>query len=523
MPKHTGPGPLVLDRPDDITRLRDVLDGLGYDFEHVRARIGTKQSADLGLSECDRPRLLRCTRSGDPLDTLIRVFLTGVPVPLEAFRRAVAPMSPEEWADLGLVEIEADRVWRLCVLKPIGPHMLVHDGPPIEGRPERDLVMGVTGSSLTLASVTVRPPMRSMLDLGTGSGYLALLAAAHSQRVTATDVNPRAVAAARFNAILNRKTNIETAQGSLFEPVGDRRFDLITSNPPFVVSPERELDYRDSGLERDAICERILRTAPNHLTEGGFAQVLCNWVRIRGQDWLARLSQWFEGSECDVWIIHRSSVEPGEYAQNWLSQGGFSPPDRFADDWERWIRYYDENEIEAIDVGLINLRRRAGGRNWLRVDRERDLDQCQGAGLLVGFATHDLLDSLNDDSALLDFKLLCRPELRLSQRLKPSESGWTVDGAECRLGQGLQFEGDMNPMVFHLLTLCRGQLSLSAVLSHVASRLGQDEEAIRNECLGAARSLVLQGFLWPAEVPLEPAAFDGPRAPAGGGSPDGCS
>ena len=261
MPNSAAAGPLAVARPDDICRVRDVLDGIAYDFEHVRARIGTKQSADLGLSALDRPRLLRCTKGGDPLDALIRVFLAGVPVPLEAFRRAVAPMSPGEWAGLGLVEIETDRVWRLFVLKPIGPHVLVHDAPPIEGRPQRDLVMGVSGSSLTLSSVTVRPPVRLMLDLGTGSGYLALLAAAHSQHVIAADVNPRAVAAARFNAILNRVTNIETAQGSLFEPVGDRRFDLITSNPPFVVSPQNDLVYRDSGLERDAICEQILRAA----------------------------------------------------------------------------------------------------------------------------------------------------------------------------------------------------------------------------------------------------------------------
>jgi SAM-dependent methyltransferase len=514
MPHDPAKGPLAVAHPDLIRRVRDVLDGVGYDFEHVRARIGTKQSADPGLSPEDRPRLLRCTRGGDTLDTLIRVFLVGVPVPLEAFGRAVAPMTTDEWAGLGLVEIESGKVWRRLVLKPTGPFILAHDGPPHEGTIDRDLVMGVSGSSLTLSSVTVRNSVRSMLDLGTGSGYLALLAAAHSQHVIATDLNPRAVAAARFNAILNRVTNLDTAQGSLFEPVGDRRFDLITSNPPFVVSPRNDLAYRDSGLERDAICERIVRGAPGHLTDGGFAQVLCNWVRIRGQDWLARISQWCDESECDVWIIHRSSVEPGEYAQNWLTQGGSSTPDRFANDFERWIRYYDEHEIEAIDVGLINLRRRTGGRNWLRVDRERDLDQCKGEGLLIGFAAHDLLDSLSDDCALLDFKLSCRPELRLSQRLRPSESGWTVEGADCRLVQGMQFEGEMNPLVFHLLTLCRGQLALSAVLSQVASRLGQGEDAIRSDCLNSARSLIVQGFLRPADIPLEPAGIEQPEKPA---------
>src|SRR5262249_49009465 len=151
--------------------------------------------------------------------------------------------------------------------------------------------------------------------------------------------------------------NVEVARGSLFEPTGELRFDLIGSNPPFVVSPRNDLIYRDSGLQGDAICERIIRGAPAHLAEGGFAQVLCNWVRIAGQDWLERLAGWFDGSECDAWIIQRWSIEPGDYAQHWLSQGASLQPDRYADDFGRWMDYYEEHRIEAIDTGLICLRR----------------------------------------------------------------------------------------------------------------------------------------------------------------------
>jgi hypothetical protein len=89
-------------------------------------------------------------------------------------------------------------------------------------------------------------------------------------------------------------------------------------------------------------------------------------------------------------------------------------------------------------------------------------------------------------------------EVRVSQRLGPTESGWMVERADCILGAGPRFEGEFNPLFFHLLTLCRGHLPLSAVLSQVACRLGQDEKAIRAECLDAVRSLVVQGFLQPA-------------------------
>src|SRR5438270_327403 len=76
------------------------------------------------------------------------------------------------------------------------------------------------------------------LDVGTGSGVQALLAARHAREVVATDVNPRALAYAELNAALNGFTNLECRAGSMFEPVAGETFDLITCNAPFVVSPE---------------------------------------------------------------------------------------------------------------------------------------------------------------------------------------------------------------------------------------------------------------------------------------------
>ena len=300
--------------------------------------------------------------------------------------------------------------------------------------------------------------------------------------------------------MLNRLENIEAAQGSLFEPAGDLRFDLIASNPPFVVSPEDGLMYRDSGLQFDAITEQIVRGAPGHLAEGGFAQVICNWVRIAGRDWVERLSGWFEGSDCDVWIVQGKSFEPGDYAQHWLGQTGPTPPDGFADDFDRWMGYYERNRIEAIDAGFISLRGAARGSNWMRVDRDAHLEQYSGASILRGFAAHDLVDRLEDDGALLATALRCGPDLSVAQRLQPAGSGWAVADAECTLVGGTRFVGEVSPLVFHLLTLCRGQMPLSDVLAQVAARLGRDAGEIRQEFLDAVRTLTVQGFLWPSEA-----------------------
>ena len=90
------------------------------------------------------------------------------------------------------------------------------------------------------------------------------------------------------------------------------------------------------------------------------------------------------------------------------------------------------------------------------------------------FAAQDLLERIGEDPQdLLDLRLRCRPELRMVQQLEPSDSGWVVENAQCMLGKGLEFEGRLDQAVFHVLTLCRGQLPLSAVLAQAAARTGQ--------------------------------------------------
>ena len=155
--------------------------------------------------------------------------------------------------------------------------MLARD-PPAEGTGalREDHVVGLNPPALLLARLTVRRRVRTVLDLGCGGGVQALLAARHADRVVGTDLNPRAVAFARFNARLNGVENAELRAGDLFAPVRGERFDLVVSNPPYVVSPETHLLFRDGGRPRDSLCAEIVRRAGDHLEEGGFATILVN-------------------------------------------------------------------------------------------------------------------------------------------------------------------------------------------------------------------------------------------------------
>ena len=119
-----------------------------------------------------------------------------------------------------------------------------------------------------------------MLDLCTGSGALALVAAREGAAdVTAVDASRRAVLAVRLNARLNR-LRVRALRGDLFEPLGGARFDVIVSNPPYVPGgdagpvagqPRRGFDAGDDGR---ALIDRVCAGLPAHLRPGGVALIV---------------------------------------------------------------------------------------------------------------------------------------------------------------------------------------------------------------------------------------------------------
>lgn len=112
-------------------------------------------------------------------------------------------------------------------------------------------------------------PLRA-LDLGTGSGASAVLAAARGARVVAVDLNPEAVRCARINAMLNRLEGaIDVRYGDLFAPVSGERFDLVTFNPPFFRGIPR--DDADLAWRSPDVLERFAAGLPEALAPGGTA------------------------------------------------------------------------------------------------------------------------------------------------------------------------------------------------------------------------------------------------------------
>lgn len=113
-----------------------------------------------------------------------------------------------------------------------------------------------------------------VLEIGTGTGVLALHAATRGARVTAVDVSWPAVATARLNAWLHRLP-LRVLHGDFEARTAGRHFDVVFSNPPYVPAPDDRLPSRgperawDAGLDGRAVIDRICVEAPSLLRPGG--------------------------------------------------------------------------------------------------------------------------------------------------------------------------------------------------------------------------------------------------------------
>jgi release factor glutamine methyltransferase len=131
-------------------------------------------------------------------------------------------------------------------------------------------------TSLLVGALSDEPlaPGARVLDIGTGTGALALAAARRGSRVTAVDVSWRAVCSARVNARL-AGLSVRIVRGNLFAPVAGQSFDLILANPPYVPAPDPQLPPRgparawDAGHDGRLVLDRICHGAPRRLRPGG--------------------------------------------------------------------------------------------------------------------------------------------------------------------------------------------------------------------------------------------------------------
>jgi release factor glutamine methyltransferase len=175
-------------------------------------------------------------------------------------------------------------------------------------------------------------PGVSVLDLCTGSGHLAVVAALAGASAYAIDVSRRSMLSVRLNAALNG-VRVTALRGDLFEPVAGRRFDVIVSNPPYLPHPDEELPQRglaraiDAGPRGRAFLDRICAQVGDHLAPGGVLLLVHSSV-CGERETIDALAA--HGLPTEVVYRHRGTLGPILQSRvDWLrSQGMLLPGDQ---------------------------------------------------------------------------------------------------------------------------------------------------------------------------------------------------
>jgi methylase of polypeptide subunit release factors len=493
-----------------IDRLREALNKAQYTVDGCLEVLGPTAYAALARNESVAASYA-VAREHSPTATLLKLFVlqervgrsaAEAALPLaDALAGGLVAEDPSDDSVRALVDIrpygESDVDWWL--VSDLGAGLVTGYSAPM--RP--DYVLGVGGASTTLAQLAVREQCERALDIGTGCGVQALHLSRHAEAVVGTDLNLRALDFARLTTELSvpdQARRIEFRGGSLFEPVAGEKFDLIVSNPPFVISPESSrgegrFTYRDSGLPGDELCRRFIEQAPAHLAEDGWCQILANWLHADAVDWRERVAPWIRGTGCDAWVVQREFQDPAEYAELWLRDAGDHGTPGYITRYQAYLDYFAENDIEGVGFGWIILRNTGAQFPTVRLEEVTgQIDQPLGAQVPAWFARHAFLRD-TDDVQLRGLAFSVAQDVTLEQRAETAGAGWQPKTTRIQHNSGLHRSGDIDPIGIALLGAADGERTLGDLLDRLAGDFGLAPELLRENGMETIRSLIEEGFL----------------------------
>jgi len=479
-----------------IAQLREDLTKADYTLDAVSERLGVAALSGLVRnSSVPAVRALSADRGAQA--DLIRLWLLGLPLQGSRVRELLA--GTDELLAADLLIAEGDLIRAEVELKPYGDEAfsgwICADATPLDGQvvqPRSDFVLGASPASTTLAQLIPRRRVGKALDLGTGCGIQALHLAAHCDQVVATDLNPRALELARITMGLSG-VEADLRLGSLYEPVAEDTFDLIVTNPPYVMSPPQHsgLVYREGSEAADGLMRRVVTEAASRLNHGGTLIVLGNWA-ITDQPWQQRLAEWVGPTHCDALVLQREVLDPYEYVELWLADAGLVGSPDYLDRYTEWVEYFAELGIAKVGMGWIALRDHGSDHPERRFE-----DWPHAVHQPVGEAFDDFFEAI--ELSRESDEALCRLTWRLHPRVIQETLGTpgAADPQHLVLRQQFGFGRAVEPgtALAAVVGACDGDLPLGVLIDAVASITGVDGLQLRSELLPLIRTLVSDGFL----------------------------
>lgn len=494
--------------PDVVDAIGADLRSAGYTTDGVAELLGADAGA--AFSRGLWWSALRATDRADAerqrLAVLVRLFLLGTDETPDLVQQVMPTASLDALVANGVVDTVGGNIRAALDIRPHGDGIrdffVVSDQDAAlrPGPVRHDHVLGIGGASISLAHAVVRNPVRRALDLGTGCGIQALHLDAHCEQIVATDTNERALTLAAATARLNGMA-WDLRRGSLFEPVAGERFDLIVSNPPFVVGTGAlDFQYRDSGMAGDALCSSLIEQLGDFLEPGGTAQIMANWIVRDGHDWRDRVSSWLADTGLHAWVVQREFADPVSYVSLWTSDAG-ELPEEAARRGGLWLDWFDAEGIAGVGMGMITVQApRIGEKrppDWVLEEITGADEQLTGPEVAAFFARREYLYDTTDDQ-LLSARLSTAPVFLEEQSL-PGPDGWQTVGAAVRRPGGPGAVLGVDEVSRALLAGCRGEVPLGMLVDLLAAHHGVDGDALAKAALPVVREAIGRGILYAAE------------------------
>jgi carbamoyltransferase len=306
--------------------------------------------------------------------SLALFWLLREPMPKEDWYRLMGRELVDEGVRHGLIRSGGSHY---CANFDIQPclHQFVLTDPKFR-LPEEDDRIGVyyLGSdSYGLVNTVPRETASSALDIFTGSGVHALLAATHCSKVVGVDINPRAVSLATSNAGFNGFSDrCHFLESDLFSAVEGQTFDLITANPPFVPTPAEDLAlYRSGGETGEFLTSKVLKRLHEFLNPGGMMAMVTNYPMFGDIGVIDHHFQMLEKpEEFGIALLHSYAFSREMYIQMHFTPTGDPAAD--LKEQERWLESYRRNKIKAIGFGVLFFCHLESGHSWS--DQKNDMN-----------------------------------------------------------------------------------------------------------------------------------------------------
>jgi len=484
--------PIRLPVSEDAKRLREFFQAAGYSSEGVLQVFGSKITP-CPNAKCLQP-MLDCTGEKNLLNLLFRWFLIGNGVGISDAESLVDTQILDLLIGCGALQRNGQSLEPCMMIVPFRDLLVASDVyQKLHSAESYDYVLTVGPTADSLFNFVIRQECENALDLCSGCGVHGVSMGKHAKRVTTTDLNAYAPAFSSFNAALNGVTNVHCLAGDGFNAVAGEKFDLIVCNPPFVMSPSKEFLYRDNAMDLDQFVRGLVEQAPTYLENGGFFQMILEWVEVEGQTWQERLSSWFAKLPCDALVLLANTDLAETYAKKRVNEMHEMQHGDYADEVQEWTDYYRRFQVKAIHGGLIVLRRK-NEPGWVRFERIAEDRGPIGDYVLATFAAEDFLRS-HEGIGITDARFRLTDNLQLIQKSMLSNLGWQPVDSKIEFKGGWQGKVELDHVAANILAHFDGSKTVSELNQIFAESIKLDPANTLDEFCTLTKHLLSHGVL----------------------------